>query len=344
VKLNEITIKPKSAFGTPIKGDTLFGHFCWQAAYNPDLIKGGLAEALQSYAQVPFAVFSSAFPKCATGNGSCIFLTRPVFTKKPSYPAMDAVARKDVIKSRKEDRARKWVVFDRGKPIDVANAVFLKDDEVCRRIVESLPENLKLQPAINDESTFTVRLHRPHNSINRCSGTTGTGAFAPFATEVDFYYPGMELAVFVCFDDSVTDIDKIVTGMKNIGSFGFGRDASTGMGRFDVAGVAEMELPDCQSADAMLALGPVVPEKGAYRDLFFTPFVRFGKHGANLAASEKPFKKPVIMADEGAVLVPEDRTLFEKPWVGSAVENVSYVQKQSVVQGYAPWLPLKIGA
>ena len=63
MKFYEITIRPLSGFGTPLKGDTLWGHFCWQATYNPALVKGGLENVLSVYDKKPFAVFSSAFPK-----------------------------------------------------------------------------------------------------------------------------------------------------------------------------------------------------------------------------------------------------------------------------------------
>jgi CRISPR-associated protein Csm4 len=62
VKLFVMTLEPQGALGTPLKGDTLFGHFCWQAQYDPDLINDGLESRLRSYAEAPFAVFSSAFP------------------------------------------------------------------------------------------------------------------------------------------------------------------------------------------------------------------------------------------------------------------------------------------
>jgi len=63
VKLYEIIIKPESGFGTPLKGDTIFGHICWQVSYNPELLNGGLEKWIACYGERPFAVFSSAWPK-----------------------------------------------------------------------------------------------------------------------------------------------------------------------------------------------------------------------------------------------------------------------------------------
>jgi hypothetical protein len=63
-----LTITPLSPFGTPLKGDTLFGHVCWQAAEDPALLDGGLERWVGLYPERPFAVFSSAFP-LLTGEG-----------------------------------------------------------------------------------------------------------------------------------------------------------------------------------------------------------------------------------------------------------------------------------
>ena len=76
MKFYEITIRPFSGFGTPLKGDTLFGHFCWQAAYRHDLIHDGLENGLSVYKEKPFAIFSSAFPKIGKKEKNYI-LKRP---------------------------------------------------------------------------------------------------------------------------------------------------------------------------------------------------------------------------------------------------------------------------
>src|SRR5690606_22812811 len=56
----KITLKPLSAFGTPIKGDTFFGQFCslYAQVYSGD----ALTKLLLNYKKQPFIVFSDAFP------------------------------------------------------------------------------------------------------------------------------------------------------------------------------------------------------------------------------------------------------------------------------------------
>lgn len=316
MKLYEITLQPRSAFITPLKGDTLFGHFCWQAAYDPSLVDGGLEQQIALYGKEPFAIFSSAFHR--TKKEATWFLKRPDIPLR-FFPAFVKMTKKERIRTAKEMKNRKWM---------------------------PVTEPLVLNPArdaFQDIKQAQITMSHPHNSINRLTDTTGKGMFAPYSTQTAWFFPDTILSVFVLIRETVTDIDRIVSGLRNIGRWGFGKDASTGMGRFDVTGSRELSLPDCSKADAFYTLAPSVPEKGAWQRCFFSPFTRFGKHGAELATGGNPFKNPVIMADEGAVIFPDQsgaERCKESPYTGSAVQNVSKIMPQTVVQGYAPVLPI----
>jgi hypothetical protein len=49
------------------------------------------------------------------------------------------------------------------------------------------------------------------------------------------------------------------------------------------------------------------------------------------------------MADEGAVFIPKNRDVFQKPYIGRAVLNTSMIKEHTVVhQGYAPYLPFRL--
>ncbi|MFP4037650.1 MAG: hypothetical protein ACLFUE_09030, partial [Desulfobacteraceae bacterium] len=59
------------------------------------------------------------------------------------------------------------------------------------------------------------------------------------------------------------------------------------------------------------------------------------------ALSGNPFKNPVVMADEGAVLETASGTNWgKKPYVGRSIHNVSLNDTKTVVQGYSPVIPL----
>jgi len=56
-----LTLQPRTAFGVPIRGDTLFGQLCWAIRHR--FGEERLVDLLQEYAEQPFAVCSDAFPK-----------------------------------------------------------------------------------------------------------------------------------------------------------------------------------------------------------------------------------------------------------------------------------------
>jgi len=335
LKFYEITIRPISGFGTPLKGDTLFGHFCWQVAYEPDLVEGGLERALESYGERPFAVFSSAFVRLESGNVRYL-LPRPClpvscFLEK----GMTRRARYEAVKDLK---SRKWLSVREGLKLDLGGESLA---DVTGTLLEKTP-NSKTPEAREGHEGIVGMFVQAHNSINRLTQTTSGPEFAPYATDVHYYHPALELAFFVLVDEGMTDIERVKRGMENIGRFGYGRDASTGLGRFDVCDVAELKLERPEGVNACYTLAPCVPEKGAYREIHYSPFVRFGKHGDRLATAANPFKNPVVMADEGAVLIPKKAEALNKSFVGQAVSGISKAEPGTVVQGYAPYIPLRM--
>lgn len=342
MKFYEITIAPLSGFGTLLKGDTLFGHICWQAAYNDDLLNGGLEKRISAYSENPFAVFSSAFPKLNRPS-PCYALKRPDVPQSLlfSIKEEDRVRQLETIKEKKK---KKWMLADESLNPDISEADFLTDKELFEEIAEQASEEIRrITEKADHPGELTIPFSQPHNTINRRTGTTGKDAFAPYSQDIVHYYPETKLAIFALIDESATDIERICDALKKIGRWGYGKDASVGMGRFEVREHRELPLPDAGDANACYTLAPCVPEKGCFSKSYFIPFVRFGKHGDRGALSGKPFKNPVVMADEGAVFKPDtDTNIFEKPYMGRAVSGVSKYIKNTVVQGYAPYLPLKI--
>jgi len=342
LKLYEITLRPVSGFGTTLKGDTIFGHFCWQVWHKPSLVEGGLEMLLSVYDHKPFVVFSSAFPKLNSPPGS-YFLKRPDLPAAFFFHADGEKTCKERIIAEKEHRKKKWMVTEGELSIDLQKASYLTDRESLVKFAESVTDETRRQMRRLGPQELINFFPQPHNTINRLTQTTGTGPFAPFSTENTYYYPETELVVFVLIDESASSLDSVLRALENIGKWGYGRDASTGMGRFELGPSIEHPLPDTTAANAAYTLAPSVPQEDCFTASFFTAFVRFGKHGDKLAKSENPFKNPVIMADEGAVFKPEDATtFFEKPYMGRAITGVSKVRSDTVVQGYAPYLPLRL--
>jgi len=344
MRIYAITIKPQSPFGTPLKGDTIFGQFCWQTAEHGGLLSKGLDHWIACYHERPFAVFSSAWPKI-DDQGGFVAIRRPELPLSllgEPDPSADCETR---LKNRKHNKGKKWLVVDKDLRVRLFWENMLSDKDICTRFVATLPEADKKRLRLADD-----RHRRPlsqaeqqHNSINRLTQTTGKGEFAPYATDNSHYLPGIELVIFAGLADEACGPDALREGFTLLGQWGFGRDASTGLGRFNVTGVAELDFAaGAAGNNACLSLGPCVPEQDFWEAMYFTPFTRFGRHGAALLHTGKPFKNPVVMADEGAVFVPPPGKFPKNPYIGRAVGNISKAQPEAVCQGYSLFLPMRM--
>lgn len=340
MKLYRLTIKPLSGFGTPLKGDSIFGHFCWQAAYDRTLVNGGLESWLQKYERQPPAVFSSAYP-LLPGAKPQFALKRPDLPLSMLFPREAGKDKKLWMRQRKEQLSRSWMLVGEDLSFSLQSLRLLSTEELSTRLAGS---RTAASRGSAPKAALTCSFNQPHNTINRLTATTGTGMFAPFAETSTFYHPDVTLAIFVLLDPAATDIERVCRAFTNIGRWGFGKNASTGGGRFDLVEHAELALPSAQSANACYTLSPAVPQTGAFDKLYFTPFVRFGKHGDVLVRSANPFKNPVIMADEGAVLVPKEQKVFDKPYLGRAIGGISKSMPGAMAQGYSIYLPIRMEA
>lgn len=338
MKLYYITIRPLSSFGTPMKGDTLFGQFCWQISYMPSLVEGGLEKVLSQYPDRPFAVFSSAYPSLRGPQVRFVF-------KRPDLPLAwlfqsGEKERKARYMALKECKGLRWMVLEETLALDLDEVQFLGDQQILSEMQGKEWTQSHHKAGGQEGPGFFTWSLQPHNTINRLTQTTGTGAFAPYVKENIHFLPGMDLAIFVLLDTQLTDIERIVHGLESMGRFGFGRDASIGLGRFTIGEAQELSLPSLSDANACYTLAPCVP--GPYARGYYTPFVRYGKHGDLLATARNPFKNPALMADDGAVFFPSEQDAFERPYFGRAITGISKAQGKALAQGFSPYLPLKV--
>ena len=340
MKLFEFTINPVSSFGTPLKGDTIFGCVCWQTAHDPELVEGGLEKNLEVYHERPFAVFSSAYPKLREGETESYALKRPDLPLSMVFPRGENELRQ-TLEERKEKKKKQWMLVGTDLCVDILGGSYLSNSELAEKMKRQSRGSMKSTGTDVAEVSFIAEFDQPHNTINRLTQTTGEGAFAPYMQRNFTWPPGISLAIFVLLDMETTGPDQITTALRRIGAFGYGRDASTGLGRFVVEGFREMPIPSDSNAIACYTLAPSVPEKDTFSDFYYKPFTRFGKHGGGLAKCGNPFKNPVIMADEGAVLIPRNPGVFTKPYLGTAVTGISKEQENAAAQGYSLYLPCK---
>lgn len=306
MKTYKIIIKPLTGFGTSIKGDTLFGHICWQIFYDSQLFGKSLMELLKDYDTEPFLIVSSAFP----------VVEGKIYLKKPSMPLnkLFNLSEEEIIQKRKELKAKSHFVFEQPlKPlnqIEYEKIEFLKEDSQTRC------------------------------TINRLTGTTAEPPFTPYTIDKTYYR--CDLAVFVGLRDDL-EIESCKEALKRIGKHGYGKDTTVGYGKFELLELETIKFIDSsKNPNALYTLSPSVPEMNKLKDIYFTPFIRYGRHGDIYARAKNQFKNPVIFADEASVVISEQ--MPEKQYIGKAVKNLSKTIPEAVTQGYSLVIPVEVTA
>ncbi len=301
-----LSIRPMSVFGTPLRGDTLFGQLCWAVAEHWGASR--LTELLEGYtAGRPFCVLSDALPAA--------------HVPRPALPTGYDGKRLADPTQRKAEKKKAWL------PVDSLR----QPSSAWSRLAVSL-----------EWRHATAQMH---NSIDRRSGTTGEDGFGPYEV-AQTEYRGL-LDVYVVIDEARWTAAEARAALCAIGAFGYGRDATTGSGRFEVVTLDPLVWPRAERPNAFLTLGPCAPqgvEWDASRS-WYAPLVRFGRHGGRAAVSERPWKSPVLLADVGAVLTPA--TWAPAMFVGQGLGGdgcLSRAMAETVHQGYAPCVPVRLAA
>jgi len=318
MNLIRLTINPRTAFGTRPMGDTLFGQLCWalRSRHGEDR----LVECLQGYTDDrPYAVVSDAFP---SGH-----LPRPTLPNH-WFAAVEGAERKAVKK-------RVWL------PRESLSAPVENWLNVCKTASDIPGAEPHARP-------------QPHNTINRATGATGTGQFAPYSMSQLWY--GAEksvgdvpasLDIYIVLDEARLTREELGRLFEDIGDFGFGRDASIGLGKFELSRIEPDALPEQTDANAWLTLAPSAPQ-GLELDegrSFYQTFTRFGRHGDIGVHLGNPFKTPVLLAQTGAVLTP--KRFHPAPFIGRGLGGSGQLTKidslrGTVHQGYAPAIGIRL--
>lgn len=168
------------------------------------------------------------------------------------------------------------------------------------------------------------------NSINRTTFTTEGDDFAPYGNiEITFT---KKLWMFILVESDIKN--KILKIIENIGKFGFGKDANTGKGCFEIE---QIKTPiENFKSNYYMSISPAIIQNQNFDNIWYEPFTRFGKYGLSQAHTNA-FKKPVLMADSGCVI----QSNLHKAYIGKAINNGTE-NKPSFLQGYSIAIPIKI--
>tara|TARA_R110000868_G_C10943614_1_gene767288 strand:+ start:1632 stop:2678 length:1047 start_codon:yes stop_codon:yes gene_type:complete len=331
----KIRIRPQSAFATPLRGDTLFGQCCQLISESgPD----ALPPLLQGYTEGnPFLMLSDAFP--------CGYLPRPGLPLGWfGFDLADARARKSA-------KSQQWLPVEQLSLPMSEWKNYLKNSGSISKKLEGIAED-------SDKQAKPVQLQsvRTHNSINRLTSTTSSGidGFAPFDRELTWYHPVLELDIYAVSDERLPT-EHLRQLLEGIGAFGYGKEASTGCGRFSVEDICEWQPALNPQANSWLTLAPCAPQN--WQDdqghgwqterCFYQVHVRFGRHAGGLQSVDgsprTPWKNPVLMADRAALLTPINMNA-QRLFCGQGLTNLSHLQPGTVHQGYSPILPVYLDA
>jgi CRISPR-associated protein Csm4 len=303
----KFTLEPLAPFATPLVGDTLFGHLCW--AIREASGDRELGELLEGYlVGRPFLVVSDGFPAG--------------LLPRPTAPDL-VLGIKTEPRHRKRARTYCWL------PTDGAG-------EPLARWMERLTDPKSMELVVLTQ-----------NTINRYTGTTGTDQFAPRQVDRIFFPLGVRLDVYAVIDEARFSAEALQCFLENVGLHGYGRDATTGLGKFAIASVSEQVWPDQGRRNRhWLTLAPCAPDaKTLSADgCYYLSLTRFGRHGNLAATLAAPFKRPLMMMASGALLTAREpvRWAVHGRGLGGKAAPLSKVVPETVHQGYAPVVPLQM--
>lgn len=194
----------------------------------------------------------------------------------------------------------------------------------------------KLQSGALNQATefsFMKKELKVRNSLNRVSFTTDdSGVFAPYSLEEITFVS--QPVIYVLFDKTFR-AKEIEDRLNEMGKNGFGKKGSIGKGHFKAKidksfnGFAKI------ASDYYLTLSPTLLHKSKElikdEEVYYNTFNRFGKYHS----SSTPFKKPLLMADSGAVV----KLKSYQQYIGGAIDNG--IGNQSLVQGYSIVVPFE---
>ena len=204
--------------------------------------------------------------------------------------------------------------------------------------LSSLKDGIEIQDKNSFEPYINLDFYktdiRTRNSLNRVTFTTGGEGFDPFSLEeITFLH---QPVIYVLFNDDFFSKEQILQRLNLIGKVGFGKKGSIGKGHFkaEIDESFEDFYNKAEKSDYYLTLSPTIlhKSKDIIEKAYYNTFNRFGKYHS----SSTPFKKPLLMADSGAVVKLKEK----KEFIGGAIDN-GIGGKQSLIQGYSIVVPFK---
>lgn len=170
-----------------------------------------------------------------------------------------------------------------------------------------------------------------HNSISRITNSVTDGGLY----SIDELWADNEHSDFDIYVLSSYSAERVKELCSWAFENGYGADSSTGKGEIEVVGNATEVKPKLRG-NKYMALAPfVVPDMNEIRNLRSDIFVRSGKIGGSFVSSLSPYKKTVVLYEEGAVFESDKPIEF----IGDLLSNV-HSDNRIVQSAFAPVIPI----
>lgn len=291
-------VRVLSPLETPLMSDTIFGHFCWGLRYlEGERFLEDFLGAFGGGRRAP-VLFSSAFPAG--------MIPRPEIPP-PARSLIVEFARQKA----GADQVRLLNALDRARSILRRSYIPLS---AWQKIKEGLSWSSMLsllwEKAADAEETEPIEEVTQSNVISRI--THSVSAEGGLFTRARSWYPkDAALEFYAAFNepDLIAVAEKIL--LDYIPGTGFGADKSVGMGRLSVERDSSFDPSsfDCPGANARLLLSMAAFDGLERHEAYYRLKTKYGKLGGGFAAASptggdpRPFKKPILMFEPGAVVV-----------------------------------------
>lgn len=320
------TIKPQTALISPLVGDMLFGQVCATLAQTQG---APVLEALLTGYTTgsPFCVISDAFPAD--------------FLPKPAVPLAIATTNQPQTtltgQDRKNAKKKIWVPTSALSPLNAIHNNVTPSIAALWTAAQTLPEHL-----------HSTHASETHNSINRLTNTTDA-SFTPYSLS-SIWHSG-DLNVYCVVDTARFNASQLHTVLTQIGQWGYGKEATTGKGKFTLQALEQWSPPSASSASDTKkqywwTLAACAPQGLGFdaQESYYTPVTRYPRHGGQ-TLHISPYKTPLLMANTAAVFAEMPaKTASQRHFIGQGLGGIAAPISQAlpatVHQGYAPAIPV----
>lgn len=348
----EIQLKVRTALGTLLSADTLFGHLCWAVRYQQG--ESALQEFLSACrCQEPPLILSDPFP-----NGFWPMPHLPRLTPRQEEALLAEIQKKKIADLKKnlpdcpvfeQLHKNEWETLNEIEAFDSLKWMyklrFLPD-----KALQGLGSNLSTDAVFN---WFLENEHNcgipnlpeetvvAHNTISRLTGTTGDeGSF--FFTKEWHINPSDPPVFRILAASSRYSAEQIQSLLTDALQTGYGKYKSRGKGKLTVESISPFQTPSVQKPNAVLLLASCAPAESDPAEGFWKLHTKIGKLGGDWAVGphpsgiHDPYKKPLILLTAGSIF----KTDSPRPFYGRLVPNIHRSFEEVCQYAIAPALPV----